>query len=268
MIYRYNLVDQPNMVWGKSMLTPTFLDGVKNINIQQNKVQEIRIGEEYLEISFDGDLSSYDIKQLDNIVRKNLVTEANTNLRITKYLWTKRYFEADYDIMGFKKERILVKWELKTINYWANWDEVNWYSDLVVKEENIYNRDEYGYIQTRDKVITWYNDDYTAWPLKHTIKKYSMLEAAKAGEDCRSNIVSDMKIATIWLICQTEQVSISEAEMLGFPFLISMTTQIAMYINGADQPLLDGIMAATDSWMDNDIGWETIRQYLYNWFKH
>jgi hypothetical protein len=41
-----------------------------------------------------------------------------------------------------KKERIFVKGELNTINYWANYSEEGGYSDLIVKEENIYNRDE------------------------------------------------------------------------------------------------------------------------------
>jgi hypothetical protein len=46
------------------------------------------------------------------------------------------------------------------------------------------------------------------------MKKYSMIEAAKAGEQCRQNRISDMKIACVGLIAQTEQCSISEAEML------------------------------------------------------
>jgi len=47
-----------------------------------------------------------------------------------------------------------------------------------------------------------------------------MKEAAKAGEQARANILSDMKIATVGLIAQTEQVDITAAEQLGMPFIM------------------------------------------------
>ena len=194
--------------------------------------------------------------------------ENTLDLKIYRYISRKRNFlKQDYDILGFKKERLFNNWELATVNYWAEYDDENGYSDLVVRENIVYNRDEYGYIQTRDKNITWINEDDTDWHTINTVKKYSMKEAAKAGEQARANILSDMKIATVGLIAQTEQVDITAAEQLGMPFIMWITMQIDLFLQWVRQPIVDAITNDTTyTRLDNDIGGITIRQYLIAWF--
>ena len=177
------------------------------------------------------------------------------------------FIKQDYDILGFKKERIFNHGELSAVNYRATRTEQNGYSDLIIRENIVYNRDIYWYISTRDKTITWINENDTDGYTITTVKKYTMAEAGKAWEQARANVLSEMKIATVGLIAQTEQIDISTAEQIGMPFLMGITTQIDLFIQGVRQPIIDAISNDTTyTWLDNDIGGMTIRQYLIAWF--
>ncbi len=163
-----------------------------------------------------------------------------------------------------KKEKIIVDWELSQNKFWAEYDEeTKTYSDLVIEEDVVYNRDDNGYTKNRVKTIKRLDEDDDVAETKEITKHYSNIEATKAGEKKRAYQIADMKINTIWLIAQTEQVTIPEAEVLGIEMILEMDREINMYILWAKQPLVDAINADTDcSRLDNDIWWMTIRQYL------
>lgn len=171
---------------------------------------------------------------------------------------------VNYDILWLKKERTFEKWELKKVEYYEDWNETDWYVNLIVKEDVVYNRDENGYIDTRDKTITRINEDETEdQDIKQTKKKYSPSESVKAGERKRANMLSDAKIATIGLIAQTTPCDITTAETMGMPFIVSVDTEMSLYEKWVKQPLLDSITNdTTHTRLDNDIGGITIRQYL------
>lgn len=177
--------------------------------------------------------------------------------------------DVDYNLMWLKKERIFNKGELEQVNYWAEYDvSTKTYSDLVIKEEITYNRDIGWYIQDRDKVISWMGDDESIVDTKITKKFYTPVEAAKAGEKKRANIISEVKVNVIGMIAATEAITVAEAEVLGMAFVEPLEIYMGNYIRGVTQPFIDAV-TNTDlvafPWMGNVINPDpvtTIQQYV------
>jgi hypothetical protein len=51
------------------------------------------------------------------------------------------------------------------------------YSDLIVEENNTYNRNTVGYVESRDKTIVWIDEDEVASEPKLTVKNYNTIES-------------------------------------------------------------------------------------------
>lgn len=173
--------------------------------------------------------------------------------------------DVNYNLFWLKEERIVSSWELVGKKYRDSYDEeTSTYSDLVVEEEIVYNRDNNWYIKNRDKHIKWIDEEENTAETKDTKKYYSVIEASNAWEKKRNYILVDLKIKAIWLIAQTEQIPIEDAEVLWKPMLTINESYMWSYVRWDTQPLIDSITNETSyAWLDNDIGWwTTIRQYL------
>ena len=148
----------------------------------------------------------------------------------------------DYDLRGFHKKRTIVKGELISVEYYRNFDGTN-YSDLIVQETRIYNRNEIGLIQTRNMNVKWYLLDNTIGCEKNTIKYYSPNESIDEGIVRRKNIFADAKTYLLGTIGQT----------YAFDFLLSVKPQMDYYIEGYKQPLIDAVNNSTKPYMTSPI---------------
>ena len=149
---------------------------------------------------------------------------------------------VDYDILGLHKERILTNGELLLVKYWkSKIDGI--YQDLAVKEERVYNRDQYGLPTTRDMHITWYLEDWSIGMEKDTVKYYTIQMWYVENKQRRTNLIDD---ASMYLL---SQVWVANAQ----DFSAAVDVQRNIYIAGAMQPLLDYIAGATQSYMTQTI---------------
>ena len=108
----------------------------------------------------------------------------------------------DYDILGLHKKRVIVKGELKTIEYYQKYDGTT-YSDLIVKETRTYTRDSIGLVAQRTLTSEWYLKDETVGLLTTNIKYYAPNEAIEEGITRRNNIIADAKIYCLGTIGQS-----------------------------------------------------------------
>lgn len=187
-------------------------------------------------------------------------------------------FEIDYTILGLHRKKNVYKGELQSVEYYGEYDGST-YSNLIVREERTYYRVN-RMVNRREMDIFWYSDDtinYTGGTgtimggiisaKKHTTKYYTPEESIAAGEKRRRSIISNMKIATLYLIQVADGQTRDNAEATGFAFLAEYSKEIGLYIEGILEPLKTGIMSSTNySWLDTPINQQgtKIREYLYN----
>ena len=144
----------------------------------------------------------------------------------------------DYDILGLHKKRIILKGELKTVEYYRNFNGVI-YSDLVVKETREYIRNPIGLVQYRILKAEYYMTDDVIGLTKSFTKYYTPQESIQEGIDRRSNIIDDAKIIMLGTVGQT----------YGFDFLNTYKSEIEIYRDGYKQPLLDAVSNTTKPYM-------------------
>lgn len=144
----------------------------------------------------------------------------------------------DYDIMGFHKKRTITKGELLSVEYYRNFDGTT-YSDLVVKEERVYTRNAMGLVMYRSMIISWYFEDGTVGEVKNTTKFYSPQESIDEGMNRRGNMIADGKLYILGTVGLAN----------GQDFLVSLTGEVNLFVNGATQPLRDAITASTKTYI-------------------
>lgn len=158
----------------------------------------------------------------------------------------------DYDILGLHKKRTITLGELVTVEYYLDYDGVN-YSNLVVKENRVYNRDANGLAVSRNMTITWYREDGSVGLVKNTVKYYSPQEAIDEGISRRSNLIANTKL---YVLSQVGLVN-------GQDFLGSVTNEVTLFVNGAPQPLRDAVTATTKPYMTPTIIATTVAILTY-----
>lgn len=177
------------------------------------------------------------------------------------------YYNRDYRILKNMVENKIIAndWLVTKVEYTLtceDWDK------LAVVENYTYTFDDNGDFATREKMIDWYDADWNVVNSKPMLKVYNNIDKYIAGEQRRKNVIELAKMTVVWLIAQTEWISIDEAQILGTPFIISVTTQIEMYKGGAKQPLIDAVTNATEERFDNDTGQGTIKQIVLSIFNY
>lgn len=151
---------------------------------------------------------------------------------------------TDYNILGFHKKRLIIKGELIKIDYYRNFNPLNnEYSDLVVSEERVFNRNQIGLVQYRQMNIKWYLKNGEIGCSKNTIKYYSPTESIDEGKNRRENIISEAKLCVLLSVGQSN----------GFLMLNQLKNQIELYIDGFRQPLIDDVYSIDLPFLNQEI---------------
>lgn len=191
-------------------------------------------------IVFNDELSSQDEQRLNNVV--------NSHTKIVDYKKFKINNSEDspelidYDIIGLHKKRTITFGELVTVQYYNNYDGTT-YSDLVVEETRVYNRDANGLAQTRDLTIKWYYKNDVVGLIKPTTKYYSPAESIEEGINRRSNIIAQAKIYTLGAVGQAN----------AFDLLSTVKNEIQLFLDGYTDPLRNAINVSTKPYLTQAI---------------
>lgn len=167
--------------------------------------------------------------------------------------------KIDYDILGLNKKRIIVKGELKQVEYYKNYiHSSNTYSDLVVLETREYFRNEIGIVQYRNMTCNWILNDNTTGLTKNFTKYYTQEEGIQEGIDRRSNMIAFAKTSLL----EGLKVIYGEPtnQMYSFDMLTSVRTQMDYFIQGYTQPLRDAVSASTKTFLTEEIKQSIIEQ--------
>ena len=150
--------------------------------------------------------------------------------------------QLDYDIMGYHKKRTIIKGELTKVEYYKNFDGVN-YSDLIVEETRQYTRNEIGLALYRTQNSKWYLENNTVGLEKTFIKYYTMNEMLSETMTRSTNIINEAKIYLLNNIGYSN----------GQNFMQSVGNEITLFINGTGQPLRDAVTNSTKEYMTIEI---------------
>jgi hypothetical protein len=146
----------------------------------------------------------------------------------------------DYNILGLHKKRTIIKGELIQIDYYKNFNPVSSeYSDIVVREERVFNRNGIGLVQYRELKISWYLNNGDIGLQKSTIKYYSPTESIDEGRIRRENIIIEAKLYVLNAVGQSN----------GFVILNELKAQIDLYMDGLRQPLIDGVSSLNEPFL-------------------
>ncbi|HWY35965.1 MAG TPA: hypothetical protein VNX68_15080 [Nitrosopumilaceae archaeon] len=202
-----------------------------------------------LNITFYNDLTAEEIVSLNTTILSHV---PNFNYGSLKFFKLNDSLDdptkIDYDILGLKKNRIIIKGELRQANYYRSFDATaQTYSDLVVVEFRDYVRDSLGIVQYRNQTSNWICNDETTGLTKSFIKYYTDEEAIQEGIDRRNNLIAFAK--TSLLSSLKAIVGEPANQSYAFDLLISVKLQMDYFSQGYTQPLKDAISASTKSYM-------------------
>jgi hypothetical protein len=169
---------------------------------------------------------------------------------------------VDYDILGFNKQRIIIKGELKQTNYYKTYiPSSQTYSDLVVSEFRDYTRNEIGLVQSRNMSCNWLlNDDTTGLTLSFT-KYYSPEESIGEGIDRRNNMLAFAKTSLLDGLKAIYGEPLNQT--YAFDMLTSVKTQMEYFSQGYTQPLRDAVSASTKPYLTVGIKEAIIEQLTF-----
>ena len=158
--------------------------------------------------------------------------------------------DIDYDIMGFHKKRYIVKGELVKVEYYRNYDGIT-YSDLVIEELRVYNRDALGIILTRDISIKWFLTDDSIGDTKSWVKYYSGDEAISEGITRRKNMINTAKTVLLNMLAVNHGTPLNQ--QYAFDFLSSISLELKYFEEGYRQPLIDAVNNSIKPYMSATI---------------
>lgn len=166
----------------------------------------------------------------------------NAQFKINNSIENPRYI--DYDILGLHKKRTIIKGELIKVEYYKDFNTGNSeYSDLVIKEERVYNRNEIGLAQYRQMEISWYLNNEDVGMTVDTMKFYTPKESIDEGKIRRLNIVSEAKIYSLNTIGQ----------QYSFDLLNDLKVNIDLYIDGYKTLLINEIQSIDKPYLSLEI---------------
>jgi len=154
---------------------------------------------------------------------------------------------------------------------------MDWYADqektdLVLTVRCVYTFDALGQVKGRTCTRVWYRENgRAAEPVKITTKDYTSLQAHAASIRRRHNIITQIKIATVYLLAETtppepgmEQMHLANMAHTGTVFLSKIRPAIEDYVEDGNRMLAQVLMTEQDYWLDNPINADgvTIRQYM------
>lgn len=206
-----------------------------------------------LELIFNVELTYEQIEEVNSVVTSHIINTNYADLLKFKINNSFRTPEKiDYDILGLKKDRTIIKGELREVGYYNNYvQSSSTYSDLVVKEFRDYTRDALGIVQYRIQTSNWILNDNTTGLTLTFIKHYSPEEAIQEGIERRNNMISFAKTT---LLSNLKNIYGEPAnQSYAFDLLLSVKTQMDYFSQGYTQPLRDAISASTKGYLTEQI---------------
>ena len=145
---------------------------------------------------------------------------------------------VDYSIQGYHKKLVFDnKGDLTEVWYYKNYDTVNdTYSNLMVKETRTYTRGVSTLLERRDMLIEWGTNGKVS---KETVKYYTPELGYKANKRARQNLIDR---ASMYLL---DSIGLYDSKA----FLKIITSEMANYVDGDIQPLLDVINSSSETYM-------------------
>jgi hypothetical protein len=182
------------------------------------------------------------IARIKNIVLKS-VKSVNTEYTIDNL----DEINYDFRLNGLhKKKEFDDKGDLVKVEYYQNYDEnTSVYSNLKITETRTYTRDANSKLLIkRDNIIDWKEDDgVTNKKTKSTTKHYDSQSGYDNNKRAKRNIINK---ASMYLF-------FSIGEVNAKAFLVIIATEISIYIDGNNQPLLDLISNSTETYMTTEV---------------
>ena len=148
--------------------------------------------------------------------------------------------EENYTIKGYHKKKTYdAKGDLIVLEFYGSYDGIT-YSDLKIKETNVFTRDlTTGLVTKRIKTIEFYKGGIIIVDTKVTEKFYTASEGYDANKTSRGILINN---ASMYLL---SQVGLADGKL----FLDLVVTQVAGYIDGSTQPLLDAVSTSGETYM-------------------
>jgi len=137
------------------------------------------------------------------------------------------------------------------------------YSNLIVVEDHIYTRNEFGLAVMRDVHIRWVLEDETFSPDdRHRYKYYDPVASLKEGEIRRRNVIDGLKPKILGMLQITGDTP-TEAFTDAQEFFQSYQGDINAYLESGGIALATRLQNDTEfAWLDSSIGQSSIRSAL------
>lgn len=167
---------------------------------------------------------------------------------------TKDPTNLNINLFGLHKKLIFDSYGcLITKEYYKNYDG-SIYSDLIVKDEYVYNIDTNDLVKYRDETITWYYTDNTIGQIKTFRKYYSIKQGIKEGIIRRTNLINQAKEYGLINILGIRNVSGESIQPNSHYFFSLLMPNIEKYIKGIlKQDLIDQIQTSNEPFLDQTI---------------
>ena len=146
----------------------------------------------------------------------------------------------NYNIQGYHKDLTFdSKGDLTQVSYYQNYDvATKVFSNLKVNETRTYLRGVSTLLEERTMLIEWYSGNKIIATITNS-KYYTEELGYKSNKRARQNLIDK---ASMYLL---DAVGLADAKS----FLNDSTTQISTYVDGNITPLLDVIVASTETYM-------------------
>jgi hypothetical protein len=172
-------------------------------------------------------------------------------------------FDVDYitqsSVRLHPTNSIVVDGEIRRVDYYATAAPPNSmgiveYSDLIVREDFAYTRDQMGFARARTQTITWFREDGSPHQsTKQRVKFYENDESLREGQRRRRNITDTLSMTvTGWLVATQTQLASGQARIqMGRDFMAAHKQSFDMYADASDAGILYAIRDdQAHAWLD------------------
>jgi hypothetical protein len=170
----------------------------------------------------------------------------------------------------------MVKGEVQKKEHYANFDGTT-YSDLIVVEDIVYNRNALGFAVSRTTTRKWICEDQSVHPdTKISLKYYSANDQIEEGITRRGNLIKSIQQPVMGLIAfawYQNPYAVNTAVILeGRKFLLEYQQEFNAFVNESNKAIIECLSTTSNpryadvtkwSWIDSMTPYGvTIRQYI------
>ena len=154
----------------------------------------------------------------------------------------------DYEKLGLITNKTFVGGELRQVDYYEDYiSSSTTYDNIIIREFRHYTRNPIGIVQYRTKTVNYITGDDSTGLTVVSTKFYSPQDALVEGKIRRENVISAAK--TIFLTDLAMNYGVPTNQIYGFDLVANLLSDILIYIEGYDAPLLAAVSASTKPYM-------------------